>query len=445
MKKIVIAWALVALGAGAAYGQDCQDTLEVAMLTAAQNQWQTTAQTLAENLDDCGGDAQYRYVLGVSLANASADSAAAAYVQLAAADSLNERAAAPDTELQQGIDQTIDALYAPLTNEAIGMLNTGNPEGARTRLEMALAINPSGKEALFAMGALHEMNQEWDPAIEKYEDALEIDPAFEPAVMKLGGLYEARAEALLAEGDVNAATELMEDGVEVYEEYLEENPDAFAVRVELATLYVQLGQGEAAAPIVQSVLEADTVSARTLTDVGFGMVNAGEDELAERLLERAVAESDTLWVEPIQYLAFVRMRQNDAEGAKEALEAQIAIDPSNAQAHEYYGAVLRSLGDEAGAREALGKAGSIPLDLRRVQLDMHPDRTWTATLTFANRLEAPVEEVGIRVHLVSRDGQVLETQETTLAGPLAPGQSAQVSVDFSTTAESPRIRHEIVS
>lgn len=446
MTRILVAAALIALGADLAYGQECRDKLNVAMLSAAQADWAAANATLGQNAASCADNAEFRYFYGLSLANVSPDSAAKAYEQLRAADSLNE-AGERDPELQQNIDEAVPALYAPLTNRAIAQLSAGQTEEAEANLEIALEINTEGKEAYYALGAVHEIREEWEPAVEAFRKALEIDPDLQPALVRLGQVYDAQADAVATGGDAERATEILEQGIEVYEEYLEDHPDAFSVQIGLAKLYADLGESEKAEPIIRAVMESDTISARTLTDLGFEMVNAGQDELAEQLLERAVAVSDTLWSEPLQYLSFVRIRQNDVEGARESLEAQLALDPSNAVAWEYLGHIRRGLGDQEGAAEAFGKAESIPLELTNATLSREPDGTLNAELTFANRLEQQVQDVRLQVHLVSGTGEVLETQEAVVSpgSALAPGQTTRVLVRFTVPAEIARIRYEVVS
>jgi hypothetical protein len=127
------------------------------------------------------------------------------------------------------------------------------------------------------------------------------------------------------------------------------------------------------------------------------------------------------------------------------LDKQIALDPSNAEAWEYLGYVRRDLGDEAGAAAAFEKAESIPLELQQISLNQDPDKTWSVDATFMNRLETPVSNITIRFSLLSPTGEVLETQEAAVAGQsLAAGEGERVSVEFTTPAENPRVRYEIL-
>jgi tetratricopeptide (TPR) repeat protein len=192
-------------------------------------------------------------------------------------------------------------------------------------------------------------------------------------------------------------------------------------------------------------MSADSVDAAVFTDFGFRLANAGQYDLADELLGRAVTMTDSLDVEPLGYLAFVRIQKKDLPGAQVVLDKQIALDPSNAEAWEYLGYVRRDLGDEAGAAAAFEKAQGIPLELQQIALNQDPDKTWSVEATFMNRLETPVSNIRIRFSLLSQTGEVLETQEASVAGQsLAAGEGERVSVEFTKPAENPRVRYEIL-
>ncbi|HUP18922.1 MAG TPA: tetratricopeptide repeat protein [Gemmatimonadota bacterium] len=443
MKKILLAVALVAITADLSYGQTCQAWVNGAKARASKNLWKEANTVLGENLSECESHAEYRYFYGITLAQAfPADSAGKAIEQLRAADELTD-----DEELQPGIGQALVAMWGPLVNEGIQLLNTGDIEGARDQLNMAVELNPEGKEGHFALGAVHQVSQDYDAAIASYRRALEIDPSYKSALTRLGMAYQEKAEAMAGSGDaaqVAGATEVAAEAVVIYETFLADNPDDFDVKIQLAGLYSTLGQQDKAQPIIEQIAGSDEVNAQFLTQLGFQQAQARNDALAENLLSRAVTLTDTLWSEPLEYLGFVRIRQNDLPGARVALESQLELDPSNAQAWEYYAFVLRDLGETAGAQEAFRKFAEIPLELQNASMSQDPDSTWNVEFTFANRLESEVSGVRVQIHLVSsEDGRIIESQEVTVAGPLGAGQVETVRVEFDESAPDPRIRYEI--
>lgn len=448
MKKFLLVATLVFFGADWAYGQTCSAYLNGAKARASKNKWKEANEVLGQNLEGCTDEAEYRYMYGITLAKvAPGDSAPKAIRQIQAADSLNGDPG-PEDELQANIDQAMMAMWGPLVNSGIRMLSAGDIEGAKAKLETAAELNPEGKEAQLGLGAVYQAEGEFDKSIGAYEKALEIDPAYKQALLRLGQAYQQKANDLAASGDsakMARATEVASEAVEVYESYLEENPDDFDVQIQLAGLHATLGNNELAEPIIRQVMESDSVDATVLTELGFQMANSQQNELAIELLDKAVALSDTAWSEPLNYLAFVHIRQGNLEQAEAALEKQLELDPSNPDAWEYLGYVKRDLEKVDEAQAAFETAQTIPLQLQGIQMSQDPDSTWNVEAAFQNRTEAPVQDLRVEFRLVSTTGEVLETKQAALAGePLPAGQAERVRIEFETKAENPRVRYEIL-
>ncbi len=448
MKKSLLVAVLVFFGADWAYGQTCNAYLNGAKARASSEKWQEANKVLGENLDDCEGHAEYRYMYGITLARVAAgDSAPKAILQIQAADSLNGDPG-PEDELQANIDQAMLAMWGPLVNSGIRMLSAGDVEGAKEKLETAADLNPEGKEAFLGLGAVYQAENEFDRSIEAYQRALEIDPDYKMALLRLGQAYQLKANDLAASGDsaqMAQATEVASEAVGIYESYLENNPEDFEVKIQLAGLHATLGNNEEAEPIIREVMASDSVDAVVLTELGFQMANSQQNELAEELLTKAVAVSDTSWNEPLNYLAFVQIRQEKLDAAEWTLERQLELDPSNPEAWEYLGYVKRDLEKAEEAQAAFEKAQAIPLQLQGIQMSQNPDSTWNIEAAFQNRTELEVEDITVEFRLVSDDGEVLETQQATVAGePLPAGQAERIRVEFDSKAVNPRVRYEIL-
>ncbi|MBW3660649.1 MAG: tetratricopeptide repeat protein [Gemmatimonadetes bacterium] len=447
MKKFLLVAALLFFAADLAYGQTCDAFLNGAKARASSEKWKEANAVLGENLEGCMGHAEYRYMYGITLAQvAPGDSAGKAIRQVQAADSLN---AGADEELQENIDQAMLAMWGPLVNDGIRMLAAGQIEEAQAKLETAAELRPDGKEAHLGLGAVHQARNDHDAAIAEYQKALEIDPAYKLALLRLGQVYQLKASELAASDDpaeADRATEVAAEAVEVYQDYLADNPADMDVKIQLAGLHATLGNQAEAEPIIREVMESDSADANVLTELGFQMANSQQNELAEQLLERAVVLSDSNWNEPLNYLAFVQIRQGKLEEAERTLKAQLELDPSNPEAWEYLGYVLRDLERPEEAQTAFERGQAIPLQLQNIQMTQDPDETWNVEAVFQNRTEEPVQGVTVVFHLVSPAGEVLESKEAAFAAgqPLAAGQTGSVRVEFDTQAETPRVRYEIL-
>lgn len=445
MRRTLLAAALVLFAADLSYGQTCQAFINGAKARISKDKWADARQVLAEQLPNCQGEAEFQYLYAVSLARVSPDSTGKAVQHLAIADSLNGEPGAED-ELQANIDQATIALWGPIVNEGVRLLQAGELDEAQVKLELAVEINSRGKEAQLALGAVYQGKREFDRAIELYRKALEIDPEYKLAYLRLGQTHQLRADAAASAGNAELAESAAQEAIAIYEAYLQRDPDDPDAQVQLAGLYAALGQVEKAQPVIVKIMSADSVEPATLTDFGFRMANAQQYDLADQLLARAVAMTDSMDVEPMSYLVFVRIQKGDLPGAKAVLLKQLAVEPSNAESWEYLGLIERDLGNAAAAKEALEKADAIPLALENLRVGQDSDRSWNVEATFSNRTEGPVRDVTVRFTLVNGT-QVLETKEATVAGsqPLAAGEAESVSVDFDQPTDSARVRYEIVT
>ena len=444
MKRILLTAALVFFGAELAYGQTAQAYINGAKARMSKNKWDDARKVLADNIDEYSDNAEMHYLYAIALAKVSPDSNAKAIDHLSTADSLNGNPGAED-ELQANIDQAYQALWAPMVNDGVRLLAAGDIEGAEVKLRAAVEVNPEGKEGHLGMGAVHQAKKEYDLAIEEYNRALEIDPAYKSALIRLGQTYQLKAEEAASAGSAQQAEQVAARAAEVYEGYLAESPDDLDVKVELAGLHASLGQMEKAEPIIREILTSDSVGADVYTEFGFRLANAQQLTLAEEVLLKAIEMSDSLHSEPLSYLAFVRIQQEDLEGAQPILLKQIELEPDNPEAWEYLGYVRRDLGDTEGAQEAFTHAEAIPLEVQALNLSQDSDETWNLEATFSNRTEEPVQNIDIKFMLVSDTGEILETKDASLAGqPLAAGQAESVTVEFSTPAENPRVRFDIL-
>ena len=457
MRRFLIVAVLITAGAALdgieAYAQTATAVANGAKVRIQRSKFDEANELLGREIVNYPESAELHYLYAITLARvAPQDSASKAIEHLAIADSLNgepaEGADEGEVELQTNIDQALRSLWGGIVNDGVRALSAGNVEDAEAKLTLAVELHPAGKEGHLGMGAVHQAKQEYDLAIESYKKALEIDPAYKLALLRLGQAYQLKAEQVAGSGDATESPEAMQVASEaavVYENYLADNPGDLEVQIQLAGLHAQLGQMEKAEPIIRSVMDSDSIDVAVLTDFGFRMANAGQFALADELLSRAVTMTDSLDVEPLGYLAFVRIQSEDLAGARAILDKQLALDPSNAEAWEYLAYVKRDLGDTAGSAEAFEKAQSIPLELQQISMSQNPDKTWNVEATFMNRLEAPVSNVQVRFSLLSPTGEVLETQEATIAAQSLPaGEGEQITVEFSEPAENPRVKYEIL-
>lgn len=443
MKRIFLATALVLLVADFSYGQSCQAYINGARVRMQSSKWEEAAQVLKDNMAQCDDKAEFHYLYGISAAQADRDSTDVALQHIARADELNGDPP-EDEELQANIDEALEAMWGPMVNEGVRLLTAGDLDAAEEKLRKAVEIKDDGKEGHLALGAVAHARGNLDEAVAHYQRAIEIDPKYELAVMRLGQVYQAKADQLAAE-DPEEARELAGQAAELYETYLEENPVAVNIKVQLAGIYAGLEQMEKAEPVIREIMDSDSITTQTFTDFGFRLANAQQFELAEEVLDRAITLSDSLASEPLSYQAFVNIQTGDLEEAKLVLAKQTELEPANAEAWENLGFVLRDLGDQSGAMEAFQTAEDIPIALEQLAIGQNQDRTWSVEATFSNRTEEPIQNVQLKFSLMSGEtGEIVETRQVAIAGePLQAGQAERVAVDFTEPVDDAYVKYEL--
>jgi tetratricopeptide (TPR) repeat protein len=191
--------------------------------------------------------------------------------------------------------------------------------GALEDLDAALESAPDLAEAWLERGRLRRVLGDGDGARADLERAAGLEPGSPPGLL-------AAARLSLLEGDAEAAmgrarrAEAKAPGLD---------PLGRLARLTLAEAALALGRGdEARARIEQVLAEApDHAQAKVLL-VEVRGVGAGE---ASRLLAEAVA-SDPFHARGHAFLAALRLRAGDVEGARASAEAALALDADQAPA-----------------------------------------------------------------------------------------------------------------
>jgi len=101
---------------------------------------------------------------------------------------------------------------APLIELAQALSESGDPEGAATHFEAAMALEPDDAMTRYNMGVIMINAGNREDGIRKLEEAIELQPEYPAAYKELGYAY--------------AGTEDYAKAVEALEKYVEQSPDA---------------------------------------------------------------------------------------------------------------------------------------------------------------------------------------------------------------------------
>lgn len=226
------------------------------------------------------------------------------------------------------VRQTI-TLYKPSEQAPGDEAPPAGQQGTRTLTEAQKVYN-AGVEAL--------RQEDRDTALAKFEEAVEMDPELTEAQLALSTVYLALGE--------------FEKAAEAAEQVLAQDPDSVRALEIAYDSYENLGQ-EAKAEEYLGKLTASGGGdlAPRFFNSGVAALNMGARETAQEKFELAVQEDPNL-VPAWAALSVVRLQLENFEGALEAAQRALELDPDNARAHRMRYQALRFLDRDEEAQTA---------------------------------------------------------------------------------------------
>ena len=308
----------------------------------------------------CGGSAPPPAVPGQGTGSASAES-------------LPSGVAVP--ELDSNSHNEVAVAMSPAAAEfyraGIAAYAAGDVAGAQGQFQQAVASDDNAAKAHFALGSTHDVMGETDRAINAYRRALDLAPAFAPAVEALtktyvrderfsaaetflndqraqvgdkAALLSALAELKSAQKDSAAAQELAQRALKI-------SPDYKPAMVVLARDHFRNRRIDLAQYTLNAILDGygvenpardpENAEARLLRALIYKQLSNRGAAIAE--LERVVQTRPDL-VEARVNLAAFMLEAGNADGAVPLLEGALAYQPSNVLVHLNLGDAYRLQG-----------------------------------------------------------------------------------------------------
>ena len=219
---------------------------------------------------------------------------------------------------------------------------TGDQPRAVERFERAVELDPTYVAALVRLGELYLDEGRAEEAEPLFEQALAVDPASAPALSGIG-------RAALAQGETARAIEHLERALAV-------GPPAWDIHYNLATAYREAGNPERAEehlsrrggdppeppdPLMRAY-ESLLRSPRAYETRGVAAMRDGRTAEAAEIFREGVAQTpDDASLR--QQLGSALFAGGDRDGAAEQFEAALRLDPAQARAHAGL-ATLASMG-----------------------------------------------------------------------------------------------------
>jgi tetratricopeptide (TPR) repeat protein len=193
---------------------------------------------------------------------------------------------------------------------------TAQTEGRRL-IDEVLEENPNSVAGLMTLGKALLLESKYEEAIGKLQRVVDEQPSAQ-AHLLLGWGYSGMRQDELARSELLRSLQL--------------DPDSYAARAELASLYLRMGEREFALEEAQKALSQRREDPRILLILAEAQAGMGRNEDALRTLERVSLEGEPRVRRYRLVLARLYRRLGALEQAREHLEAVLRDHPADAAA-----------------------------------------------------------------------------------------------------------------
>lgn len=220
----------------------------------------------------------------------------------------------------------------------------GAPQGEGAGMEQTSPRGLTDAQKAYNAGVEAIQADDQDVALGHFEEASELDPELTEA-------HQARASIYLETGEYQKAADAAE-------QILALKPEDIRAMEIAYDAYENLGQEDKAEQYLRQLTETGGGNlAPRFFNSGVAALNMGDRETARQKFEEAVQEDPTLapaWAA----LSVVRLQLEDFEGALEAAQKTLELDPDNDRAERMRYQALRFLGQDEEAQAAFNALSS---------------------------------------------------------------------------------------
>lgn len=300
-------------------------------------------------------------------------------------------------------DQVRQQVWAELFNTAIEAYQAGDQAGALESFDQANVVWDDPR-SLSNAAVLHQNQQNYEEAENLWRRTAVVaeDPEQQAsAVASLARILEAQGEN--------------EEAVQMYQEYLADNPGATEIRVNYAATLISQGNSEEARQIYMDLLEEEDLSVEMLSSVGLGLLNLESYAESLEALQRARE------IQPYQKSAMMNMFSASL-GAGE-LERAVALGdtllnwyPYETQTYRSMAQALDRLGQPQRVQQILATQGDLPMEFIQVEMIDRGDGAYVVRGS-VNGQGSASEEVAVNFEFLDSAGEVVAQTQADIPVP----------------------------
>lgn len=343
------------------------------------------------------------------------------------ADRLLDRFMEIAPECGEPAENTRYNAWVGLYNQGIQAYQSGNPEEALQHFEKANLIHEDARSYNNA-AILHMQQGNQEKAKELYRNAIQAGGEEEQVTNAVTNL----AEILISEGKEAEA-------ITVYEDYLADNPDDVAVRVDYALQLSEAGQADSAVAILEQILQREGLNAEQWNRVGVALFNAEEYERSVTAFTKA-RTANPLGKEGMENLVSALIQAGVAGEALPLADTLVAWYPYEMGNYQLLAAALAKSDQSPKALQVMQQGETTPITFESLQMAEADEGVYVIQGTVTGSEAAAGTTMTIPFEFLGADGHVVHTEELTLQVPAAE-QSETVRMQVSVGQEVAGFRY----
>jgi tetratricopeptide (TPR) repeat protein len=319
--------------------------------------------------------------------------------------------------------------WVPQYNLGNARLTAGDTVEAIEAYEKANLIY-SDSRAFNNAAAIYQERGETQKAMDMYANALQSsgDPEnIRAARTNLAALL--RAEGRDAEA------------LEIYSDYVKENPDDILGQLNYAMTLAAMGSDEEAQEVFEELLGRDDLSFLQWSQVGLGLYRAQSFNEAAIAFSKA-HELQPLNKETLENLVNSYYQENRYAELAPLAETLVQRYPYETVNYSLLSNARTELGDPTGSLAIIEGREALSFEFLRAQLGPAGEEMYSLDGTVMNKSAAAGSEVTIPVHFLSEGGQVLITEPLTLSLP-AVGETAGFEIQVQSATPIMGFRYDL--
>jgi tetratricopeptide (TPR) repeat protein len=321
-------------------------------------------------------------------------------------------------------------------NEATPYINSGDYETAAIHFENASAIYQGRPEAFITLGQIYATLRQHDRALENIDAALafvDSDVMAEVDSATAQGWREQAGEVPLLRAQVLADAGRFEEAVASYREMGAADPTDVALKRDLATILMQMGNEDEAFAVYEELMAMPGLSAGDWFAVGVGFYQGTDYDRAAGAFRGAV-EVSTNDRDALEMWA--RSLQLDSAYADVPPVAQrwVVLDPNSPNAYLILAQAANLNGDQAVTQEAIQAVDALDVNIIDLQMRRFADGGASISGSVINKKLADGASISLRFTFYNDDGSPMgSVTESVSVGGVDMAQVFQVQFDSAET------------